>query len=239
MTRMRSNADQLYEILMSEIRRLPDDQQHTVRRAYPFSARAYNGQTRRSGEPAIDHPLRIAIILAELHVGSNLISAGLLHDVPNITDVRVHSIAYTFGYDVGGLVEAVSEVKPSAHLSEKAARIKTNEKLGHALLNDQRVAVLRVADKLDTLRHPHPLVQHDRKTAAREALRVEARLAKAIRMPGLALEIEQISYEILELTYCPSGIDMMAAAEALEQEQRDLYQSIVRAISTDKGDDDD
>lgn len=229
MTRLSSNAEHMYQTLISTTAHLPDDQQHIVRRAHAFAERAYEGRTDRFGAPMIAHPLRTATILAQLEYGSSLIIAGLLHAVPNTTNARLHAIASTFGYDVGAIVDGVSDIKPTARLTDEEARIKTNEKLGQALINDQRVAVLRVADMLDTLRHPHLLLPQDRNAVAEQALRVESRLARAIGRPDIALKIESLCYDILGVTFCASGVTTAEAEGKLEQARRDIYNSIVQA----------
>ena len=89
---------------------LPLDQAQQVRRAYYYSEQAHYGQTRRSGEPYVTHPLAVASILARMHMDSQSLMAALLHDVIEDTGVNKEDIGAQFGEEVAELVDGVSKL---------------------------------------------------------------------------------------------------------------------------------
>ena len=81
--------------------------QKLIRKAFEMANYLHQGQYRTSGEPYIVHPLSVAIILAELHVGPATICAGLLHDTVEDTGVTLQTITDEFGADIALLVDGV------------------------------------------------------------------------------------------------------------------------------------
>jgi guanosine-3',5'-bis(diphosphate) 3'-pyrophosphohydrolase len=94
---------QLVETLESY---LPEDQVESVVRAYEFGADAHEGQTRKSGEPYITHPVAVAQELAEMHLDAQAITAAILHDTVEDTEASLADITEAFGEEVAGLVDA-------------------------------------------------------------------------------------------------------------------------------------
>jgi Guanosine polyphosphate pyrophosphohydrolases/synthetases len=100
-----------------------------LQKAYIFAARAHRGQTRRSGEPYLSHPLEVTNILAEMNLDLTTLIAGLLHDVPEDTEVSINEIREEFGKDVAALVEGVTKigrVEDSTPEETRAETIKKN-----------------------------------------------------------------------------------------------------------------
>ena len=89
---------------------LPLEQAQLVRRAYYYSEQAHYGQTRRSGEPYVTHPLAVASILARMHMDAQSLMAALLHDVIEDTGVNKEDISAQFGEEVAELVDGVSKL---------------------------------------------------------------------------------------------------------------------------------
>src|SRR5215211_5374603 len=89
---------------------LPPNDLDLVRRAYDFALESHAGQTRRSGEPYVNHPLAAAEALAELRLDSSSIAAALLHDVPEDVGVPIAEIESRFGPEVAKLVDGVTKL---------------------------------------------------------------------------------------------------------------------------------
>ncbi|HFB06848.1 MAG TPA: bifunctional (p)ppGpp synthetase/guanosine-3',5'-bis(diphosphate) 3'-pyrophosphohydrolase, partial [Chloroflexi bacterium] len=89
---------------------LPDDKVAVVRTAYEFAARAHHGQVRKTGEPYLEHPLSIAMDLADFHLDADTIVAALLHDVPEDCGVSLNEVEATFGSQVAKLVDGVTKL---------------------------------------------------------------------------------------------------------------------------------
>ncbi|MDH4109467.1 MAG: HD domain-containing protein, partial [Gammaproteobacteria bacterium] len=89
---------------------MPAEQIELVERAYQFGAKAHDGQTRRSGEPYISHPVAVAQILADMHMDGQAIAAAILHDVIEDTDTRLDELRDSFGGEIAALVDSVSKL---------------------------------------------------------------------------------------------------------------------------------
>ncbi|MEP6864774.1 MAG: HD domain-containing protein, partial [Deltaproteobacteria bacterium] len=81
-----------------------------VRRAYEFAAQAHEGQTRKSGDPYVTHPISVARIIAELKLDVSSICAGLLHDCVEDTSATVEQLSATFGKEIAYLVDGVTKL---------------------------------------------------------------------------------------------------------------------------------
>ena len=105
----------------------PDTDADLLRRAYAYAAEKHEGQTRRSGEPYITHPLAVASILTELEMDDATLAAGLLHDVVEDCGVSREQIAEEFGEEIADLVDGVTKLKladfEARNESEPGARI--------------------------------------------------------------------------------------------------------------------
>ena len=89
----------------------PDVDADLLRRAYAYAAEKHEGQSRRSGEPYITHPLAVATILTELEMDDATLAAGLLHDVVEDCGVSREQIAEEFGEEIADLVDGVTKLK--------------------------------------------------------------------------------------------------------------------------------
>ena len=89
----------------------PDVDADLLRRAYAYAAEKHEGQTRRSGEPYITHPLAVATILTELEMDDATLAAGLLHDVVEDCGVSRDQLAQEFGEEIADLVDGVTKLK--------------------------------------------------------------------------------------------------------------------------------
>ncbi len=105
---------------------IPEEQLALIANAYEFAKEAHSGQTRRSGEPFIEHPLQTAIYLAELKLDSKAIAAALLHDVMEDCDVSYTDLENEFGIEVANLVSGVTKLTKNESLDEKNAVLLTD-----------------------------------------------------------------------------------------------------------------
>ena len=89
----------------------PNTDADLLRRAYAYADEKHAGQTRRSGEPYITHPLAVAEILTELEMDDATLAAGLLHDVVEDCGVSRDELAKEFGDEIADLVDGVTKLK--------------------------------------------------------------------------------------------------------------------------------
>ena len=139
------------DLLLNTIReRRPNADLTMVKLAYEFAAEAHKGQIRKSGVPYLLHPLCTAIILAEMNMDPTIIIAGLLHDVPEDTQVTIEEIEKNFGSEVAHLVAGVTKLGKIKYRGIERY-IENLRKMFVAMAEDIRVVILKFADRLHNL----------------------------------------------------------------------------------------
>jgi guanosine-3',5'-bis(diphosphate) 3'-pyrophosphohydrolase len=123
-----------------------------VREAYLLGAQAHAGQTRRSGEPYITHPVAVASILADLKLDAEAVIAAILHDTIEDTLLKRAEIEARFGADVGALVEGVTKLDKVKFQSRQEANAESFRKMLLAMARDLRVILIKLADRLHNMR---------------------------------------------------------------------------------------
>ena len=98
--------------LMTEVHEyLPADDIEFIQSAYEYAYLAHDGQTRKSGEPFIVHPIMVSLRLAQLRLPTDLVAAGLLHDTVEDCGIEVDDLRKEFGNSVTLLVDGVTKLK--------------------------------------------------------------------------------------------------------------------------------
>ena len=115
-----------------------------VDEAYLFSQAAHSGQVRVSGDPYISHPLAVAAGLADWHLDAQALSAALLHDVMEDTDITKEQLTERFGKDVADLVDGVSKIDRIEHQSFEEAQADNFRKMLLAMARDVRVILIKL-----------------------------------------------------------------------------------------------
>ena len=123
-----------------------------IRKAYEFSDRAHEGQKRSSGEPFIEHCLEVAIILAELHMDSTTLAAGLIHDVVEDTTYSLEDVRREFGDEVADLVDGVTKLSAVHFNSREEQQVEYFRKMLLSMAKDVRVILIKLADRLHNMR---------------------------------------------------------------------------------------
>ncbi|HEX8982704.1 MAG TPA: HD domain-containing protein [Ktedonobacterales bacterium] len=191
-----------------------------IHRAFVAADAAHQGVRRRSGEAYIEHPLAVAILLAELAIDADGIAAALLHDVVEDTSITQEEVEKQFGAAIANIVDGVTKFNvvevPDAQLGrdptsdtlaplgvqdkrEAKARqqVETVRKLFGAMLEDPRVVLLKLADRLHNLRTMDVMKPHQREIKARETLDIYAPLAGRIGLYVFKVELEDLSFKLL------------------------------------------
>jgi len=168
-----------------------------VYRAYLFSAEAHEGQSRKSGEPYIFHPIEVAHILAAMHLDAKSISAAILHDVIEDTRHGKDVIAELFGKDVAALVDGVSKIDKLEFWTEEEEQAENFRKMLLAMSQDIRVILIKLADRLHNMRTLGSLKQQRRHAIARETLDIYAPIANRLGMRQWAHELEDQAFRYL------------------------------------------
>jgi GTP pyrophosphokinase len=182
---------------------IPPDKLEFIRSAYEFAAKAHAGQLRASGEPYLEHPLNVGLILVEFHLDAASIAAALLHDVVEDCDVSLDEIASLFGSDVAKLVDGVTKLKRLASRSEEGeidsrTQAENLRKLLMATAEDLRVVLIKLADRLHNMRTLGALPLGKRRSIARQTLDVYAPLAHRLGLRRTKWQLEDLAFRYLE-----------------------------------------
>ncbi len=184
-----------------------------IKRAHAVAKKAHAGQTRASGEPYIQHPLAVALLLADIGMDSDTIAAGLLHDVVEDTDIDLERLGQEFGPHVASLVDGVTkleqiEQKQIDRFSQKSEELRNEQeseslrKMFIAMSEDIRVVVIKLADRLHNMRTLYSLLPERRKTFAHETLEIFAPLANRLGVWQWKWQLEDLSLRYIDpLTY--------------------------------------
>ncbi len=167
-----------------------------VRNAYFFAEDAHEGQTRRSGEPYITHPLAVAAILADMHMDHQCLMAALLHDVIEDTSIPKHTLGKEFDEQVAELVDGVSKLK-SMFESRAEAQAENFQKMTLAMAKDIRVILVKLADRLHNMRTLGFLDPERRRRIARETLEIYAPIANRLGMNNIRVEFEELGFKAM------------------------------------------
>jgi GTP pyrophosphokinase len=176
----------------------PGDSPDLVRRAYEFAAEQHAAQKRQSGEPFLSHPLEVAHILADMKLDTTTLAAALLHDVVEDTKIPIEQIADTFGPDVARLVSGATKISRLEFLSPESRQAENVRKMLLAMVDDVRVVVVKLADRLHNMRTLQFLPEDRRHSIARETLEIYAPIANRLGMGLMRRELEDLAFRYLE-----------------------------------------
>ncbi len=173
---------------------LNPEQVNLVRRAYYYAEQAHDGQTRRSGDPYIIHPLEVASILADMHMDHQSLMAAMLHDVIEDTGIEKQDIAGQFGDVVADLVDGVSKLTHMNFENKTLAQAENFQKMALAMAKDIRVILVKLADRLHNMRTLGVLRPDKRRRIAKETLDIYVPIANRLGMHTLRIELEDLGF---------------------------------------------
>src|SRR5512134_3662723 len=188
-----------FETLLEKVRSYsPDADLELLRRAYVFSALEHKGQVRHSGEPYMVHPLEVADFLADLKLDVVAVAAGLLHDVVEDTLTTIDRIKELFGPEVAHVVEGVTKISAIRFASSEERQAENFRKMLLAMVDDIRVILVKLADRLHNMRTLSHLPEERRVRIAKETLDIYAPIAHRLGMSKVKNELEELSFKYLE-----------------------------------------
>src|SRR6476660_7982798 len=188
-----------FEDLVEKVRGInPDADIDLLRRAYVFSAYEHKGQVRHSGEPYLVHPLEVADQLADMKLDVVAIAAGLLHDIVEDTQTPIERISELFGADVAHVVEGVTKLGAIPFSSSEERQAENFRKMLLAMVDDIRVILVKLADRLHNMRTLHHLPEERRIKIAQETRDIYAPIANRLGMSKVKNELEELSFRYLD-----------------------------------------
>lgn len=211
------------ELLERARQYLPSTGVALVERALEFASRCHQGQFRRSGDPAITHPLHTAYSMAELQLDAETVAAALLHDVQEDCGVSNQELRQLFGEGVASLVEGVTKLGqiPWETLEDRAAgermQAENLRKMFLAMARDLRVVLIKLADRLHNMLTLYALPREDQVRIARETLEIYAPLAARLGIWQFKWQLEDLAFRYLEPDKYRAIADMLATKREARQ----------------------
>jgi GTP pyrophosphokinase len=164
-----------------------------LRRAFEFSEAAHQGQKRASGEPFINHCIHVALILAEQHLDTSTLAAGLIHDVVEDTRYSIEAIRKEFGDEIALLVDGVTRMADVQFKSHAEEQVQYFRKMLLSMADDIRVIIIKLADRLHNMRTLEYLTTEQQKRIALETREVYGPLAHRFGMARIKWELEDLA----------------------------------------------
>ena len=190
----------------------PDAEVELLERCYRFAQEAHGGQKRRSGEPYFTHCAKTAEILAELHLDTHTICAGLMHDVLEDTSVTREELQVRFGANIANLIEGVTKIgqyRPSVGSPptrtpitvedrvHRKRQAETYRKLLLATAEDMRVILIKLADRLHNMETLKFLTSEKCQRIAKETLEIYAPIAHRLGIWRIMSRLEDLAFKHL------------------------------------------
>src|SRR5437879_5407623 len=213
--------------LMRENR--PTDDLEIIRKAYEYSQKYHAGQTRASGEPYLVHPLEVALILAEMKIDPAAIVAGLLHDSVEDTLVTVVDIRKEFGEQVAHIVEGVTKISAIDFDTREEQQAENLRKMMLAMVDDIRVVLIKLADRLHNMRTLEHLPPDRRQKIAQETLDIYAPIAHRLGMGKVRGELEDLGFRYVD----PIGYEQVQAAVESRRKKGEAFMTRVEGVLRD------
>ncbi|MEY4768472.1 MAG: hypothetical protein RL637_1111 [Pseudomonadota bacterium] len=168
-----------------------------IQQAYQCGAKAHQGQTRKSGEAYICHPVAVATILAHMHMDAHGIMAAILHDVIEDTGVSKKELAIQFGIEVADLVDGVTKLSKIGGKSRAEAQAENVRKMFMAMAVDLRVIMVKLADRLHNMQTLTVMSVDKRRRIAKETMDIYVPIANRLGMNDIRHQLELLSFQAL------------------------------------------
>ena len=216
---MSLSAVELAPLLAAYRRRHPKAPVATINRAYQVAAQAHHSQLRSSGESYINHPLAVAHIVAEIGLDEVSVTAALLHDAVEDTELTVADVHREFGPEVAMIVDGVTKLERIRFDSREEQQAATMRKMLVAMAKDLRVLVIKLADRLHNMRTIAAMPIDKQQRIAQETMDIYAPLAHRLGMQELKQQLEDLSFAALH----PKRFAELDHLVSSRTPERDIY----------------
>ncbi|MBQ3567789.1 MAG: bifunctional (p)ppGpp synthetase/guanosine-3',5'-bis(diphosphate) 3'-pyrophosphohydrolase [Anaerotignum sp.] len=220
--------EQLYLELIEKIKTYhPSNDYSMIEKAYQLANGAHKDQKRKSGEPYIIHPLKVAYILAELELDMESIVAGILHDVIEDTEYSYEDISNMFSEEIAALVDGVTKLGKLSYTTKEEVQAENYRKMFLAMAKDIRVILIKLADRLHNMRTLNYMKPEKQKEKAQETLDIYAPLAHRLGISKIRSEMEDLCFKYLD----PDAFfDLATKIERKKEERDEFVQDIVKEL---------
>ncbi len=194
-----SRIEQLFGELEGKIREYrPRDDLGPVEKAFRAASELHQGQLRQSGEPYMVHPLMVSHILADMRMDLVTIETGLLHDLVEDTRMTPEDLRKSFGEEVARCVDGVTKLSKLDVFNAEERQAESFRKMLLAMVDDIRVIIVKLADRLHNMRTLGYLSAERRAHVATETIEIYAPIAHRLGMGKVRGELEDLAFRHLD-----------------------------------------
>ncbi len=203
-----------------------DTQQLEKACAYAF--RAHDGQTRKSGEPYITHPIAVATELAKWHMDIQTLNAGLMHDVLEDTGTTKGELAAEFGDTIAEMVDGLSKLEKLKYDNHAEHQAESFRKLIMAMTKDIRIIIVKLSDRLHNMRTLGSMRLDKRRRISVETLEIYAPIANRIGLNPVFRELQDLAFQNIH----PARYRTLhKAMEAFRRRHRNIIEQLLKEFS--------
>src|ERR1700732_463702 len=215
-----TGVDRLFAELEAKVREFrPKDDLAPLEKAYQFASEHHSRQKRDSGEPYMNHPLLVSHTLADMKMDLVCIETGLLHDVVEDTSASIEEIRKNFGEEVARCVDGVTKLGKLDFFSAEDRQAESFRKMLLAMVEDIRVIIVKLADRLHNMRTLGSLSPARRERIARETLEIYGPIAHRLGMGKVRGELEDLSFQNLDPE---ASADLIKEIESQHQQNEEF-----------------
>src|ERR1700732_5365962 len=208
----------------------PQDDLSIIKKAYDFSLKYHEGQSRASGDPYLVHPLEVALVLAEMKMDPVAVAAGLLHDSVEDTSVTIVEIRQEFGEQVAHIVEGVTKISKIDFATREEQQAENLRKMMLAMVDDIRVVLIKLADRLHNMRTLEHLPSDRQHKIAEETLEIYAPIAHRLGMGKIRGELEDLGFRFLD----PRGYEQVEKSGTARRKKGEAFLAKMQQTISDK-----
>lgn len=167
-------------------------------KAFEFAEKSHSEQKRISGEPFVNHPLRVALFISQMKLGINSVIASVLHDVVENCEIPLSEIKSQFNEEVYFLVNGLTNVNKIKYIACKKEDDTTEKEnfrnMILAMAKDLRIILIKLADRLDNMKTLWPLETEKKRKKSLETLEILAPLAYRLGMSDIGAQLEDLAF---------------------------------------------
>lgn len=208
----------------------PEYDRQRLDKAFEIAFSGHMGQTRKSGDPYIIHPVEVARILAEMEMDLDTIIAGLLHDVVEDTRMTYEELEKQMGKEVAELVDGVTKLSMLSFTSKEERQAENLRKMLIAMAKDIRVILIKLADRLHNMRTLKYMPEDKQREKAQETLEIYAPLAHRLGMSKVKWELEDLSLRYID----PKAYYDLVEKISIKRREREEYIERIKNELTQK-----
>jgi GTP pyrophosphokinase len=199
----------------------PEADVDSILKAYTFASQVHGGQTRLSGQPYMNHPMEVAMILTRLKMDPKAITTSLLHDTVEDTNATTADIKKHFGQEIASMVEGLTKLAKITFTSHEQRQAENVRKMILAMSQDIRIVIIKLADRLHNMRTLEFLAPQRQNAISQETLDIYAPLANRLGISWLKAELEDLAFKYVY------PIEYGELKKEMEQQRSELDEAIL------------